>query len=175
MKRTIKNHQKILEKSLKNHQKIDQNRGLEVVWAALGEMVPLPSLFFLFLEASWGVLGACGGVLGALGGVLGASWGVLGHLGGVLGASCGILAASRERLQGKPRFLIDFCFQLRPLKLIKSSPRCRESSIFKKSLLGVNIVFYPMLVPTWLPKSSKIDEKPMPRCLPMLDLFFDRF
>ena len=143
-----------------------------MVWAALGAMVPLPSPFFLFLEASWGVLGTSGGVLGtswalleaswgrlgsvsgALGGVLGAPWGVLGHLGGVLGASCGILTASRERLQGKPQFLIDFCFQLRPLKLIKSSPRCRESSIFKKSLLEVNINFLfdfrANLAPFWL-------------------------
>ena len=30
-------------------------------------------------------------------------------------------------------------------------------------------------LPTWLPKSTKIDEKSMPRCLPMLTSFFDRF
>ena len=37
-----------------------QSRGLEVVWAVLGAMVPLPSLFFMFLEASWNILGAFG-------------------------------------------------------------------------------------------------------------------
>ena len=130
-----------------------------MVWAALGAIMFLPSLFFLFLEASWGVLGTSrgvlgttwallgaskgrlGSVLGALGCVLGASWGVLEHLGGVLGASCGILTANRERLVGKPRFSIYFGFQLRPPKLKKSGPRCRESSIFKKTLLQVNINF----------------------------------
>ena len=30
-------------------------------------------------------------------------------------------------------------------------------------------------LPTCLPKSTKIDEKSMPRCLPMLTSFFDRF
>ena len=54
-----------------------------MVWAALGAMVPLPPLFSLFLEASWGVLGASWWRLGR-------SWerlgGVLGHLGGVSGA-----------------------------------------------------------------------------------------
>ena len=30
-------------------------------------------------------------------------------------------------------------------------------------------------LPTWLPKSTKIDEKSMPRCLPMLTSSFDRF
>ena len=29
--------------------------------------------------------------------------------------------------------------------------------------------------PTWLPKSTKIDEKSMPRCLPILISFFGRF
>ena len=57
-----------------------QNRGLEVVWADLGAMVPSPCYLFLLLVASWGVVGAFGRVLGALGSVLGA-------LGGVLGAS----------------------------------------------------------------------------------------
>ena len=64
-----------------------------MVWAALGAMVPLPSLFLLFFEASWGVLGAFGGVLAARGRVLGASWERLGrswrHLGGVLGRLVG--------------------------------------------------------------------------------------
>ena len=29
--------------------------------------------------------------------------------------------------------------------------------------------------PTWVPKSTKIDEKSMPSCLPILTSFFDRF
>ena len=62
-----------------------QNRGLEVVWADLGAMVPSPCYFFLFLEASWGVLGAFGGVLGASWALLGASWGCLGRSWGRLG------------------------------------------------------------------------------------------
>ena len=35
--------------------------------------------------------------------------------------------------------------------------------------------FMPTSLPTCLPKSTKIDEKSMPRCLPMLTSFFDRF
>ena len=64
-----------------------------MVWAALGAMVPLPSLFFLFLEASWGVLGAFGEVLGASWALLGRLGGVLGRLGGVLGRLGGRWAA----------------------------------------------------------------------------------
>ena len=78
-----------------------------MVWAALGAMVPLPSLFFLFFEASWGVLGAFGGVLGAswallgrLGDVLGASWERLGRSWGRLGGVLGRLGASWGRLGG---------------------------------------------------------------------------
>ena len=36
-------------------------------------------------------------------------------------------------------------------------------------------VFGANLGPTWLPKSTKIDEKSRPRCLRMLTCFFDRF
>ena len=36
-------------------------------------------------------------------------------------------------------------------------------------------IFNPNLVPTWLPKSSEIHEKPMPRCLPIMTSFFVRF
>ena len=83
-----------------------QNRGLEVVWADLGAMVPSPCYFFLFLEASWGALGALGGVLGASWALLGTSWGRLGRswgrLWGVLGASWGILGASQDRSRVKP-------------------------------------------------------------------------
>ena len=31
------------------------------------------------------------------------------------------------------------------------------------------------MAPTWLPKSIKIHEKSMPRCLPIMTSFFDRF
>ena len=54
-----------------------QNRGLEVVWADLGAMVPSPCYFFHFLEASWGVLGVLGGVWSASWALLGASWELL--------------------------------------------------------------------------------------------------
>ena len=73
-----------------------------MVWAALGAMVPLPPVFSLFLEASWGVLGASWWRLGASWGRIGASWGRLGRswrrLGGVLGASWALLGASLGRL-----------------------------------------------------------------------------
>ena len=46
------------------------------------------------------------------------------------------------------------------------------SSLFR-CLFGS--IFAPFSTPTWLPKSTKIDEKSMPRCLPMLTSFFDRF
>ena len=56
---------------------------------------------------------------------------------------------------------------------------------FKALFLGLNFlmvfrihfcwVFGANLGPTWPPKSTKIDEKSMPRCLPMLTSFFDRF
>ena len=36
-------------------------------------------------------------------------------------------------------------------------------------------IFDPNLAPTWPPKSTKIHEKSMPRCLPILTSFFDRF
>ena len=36
-------------------------------------------------------------------------------------------------------------------------------------------ILAPFCLPTWLPKSTKIQEKMMPRCLPMLNCFFDRF
>ena len=35
-------------------------------------------------------------------------------------------------------------------------------------------IFGRFCFPTWFPKSSKIDQKSMPRCLPMLTLIFDR-
>merc|ERR1712115_6054 len=37
------------------------------------------------------------------------------------------------------------------------------------------LVLARVSLPPWLPKSTKIDEKSMPRCLPMLTSFFDRF
>ena len=56
---------------------------------------------------------------------------------------------------------------------------------FKALFLGLNFlmvfgihfcwVFGANLDPTWPPKSTKIDEKSMPRCLRMLTFFFDRF
>ena len=36
-------------------------------------------------------------------------------------------------------------------------------------------IFGRFSTPTWLPKSTKIDQKSMPRCLHMLTSFFDRF
>ena len=35
-------------------------------------------------------------------------------------------------------------------------------------------IFGRFSTPTWLPKSTKINQKSMPRCLPMLTSFFDR-
>ena len=65
------------------------------------------------------------------------------------------------------RFLIGFYFQLGPLEPEKSSPRCSESTIFKKSPFEVDIDFWWILVPTCLhfpsqnpPKSTK---KSIPR------------
>ena len=42
--------------------------------------------------------------------------------------------------------------------------RCRFGAILARFCL-----------PTWVPKSIKIDEKSMPSCLPILTSFFDRF
>ena len=36
-------------------------------------------------------------------------------------------------------------------------------------------IFDPNLMATWPPKSTKIHEKSMPRCLPKMSSFFDRF
>ena len=36
-------------------------------------------------------------------------------------------------------------------------------------------IFDPNLVPTWLPESIKIHEKTMPRCLPKMTSFLNRF
>ena len=75
------------------------------------------------LGPSWSRLGASGGVLEPswhdLGAVLGRPWGVLGRLGaswGRLGNVLGISEAFRDKLHEQPRFLIDFCFQLRTPK-----------------------------------------------------------
>ena len=55
--------------------------------------------------------------------------------------------------------MFDFGSQLRPPGTQKSSPRGRESMIFEKSLLEVDIDFvshfYPNLAPFWLQKSTK--------------------
>ena len=73
------------------------------------------------------------------------------------------------------RFLIDFCSQLGPPEPKKSSPRCRESTIFQKIAfrkwhrflidLGAN------MAPFWLPKSSQI----LPKIDPKMHQIFDRF
>ena len=55
--------------------------------------------------------------------------------------------------------------------------------VFLRLVLSFLVLSCPLLAPllarfgfpTWLPKSTKIDEKSMPRCLPMLTSFFDRF
>ena len=46
------------------------------------------------------------------------------------------------------------------------------SSLFR-CLFGS--IFARFSTPTCLPKSTKIDQKSMPRCLPLLTSFFDRF
>ena len=46
------------------------------------------------------------------------------------------------------------------------------SSLFRCLLRSI---FLRFSIPTCLPKSTKIDQKSMPRCLPMLNSFFDRF
>ena len=94
-KKRARNLQKTTPEASQIHPKTLQNRGLEVVWAALGAMVPLPSLFFQFLEASWGRLGR----------VLAASWALLRRLGGVSGASWALLGASWGRLGASWRSL----------------------------------------------------------------------
>ena len=73
------------------------------------------------------------------------------------------------------RILIDFGTQLGPPNLEKSSPRCRESTIFQKIVFRNRhrfwIDFGANLLPFSLPKSTKIASK--------IDLerhrFFDRF
>ena len=73
------------------------------------------------------------------------------------------------------RFVIGFCFQLGPPNLEKSSPRCRESTIFQKIVFRNRhrflIDFGANLPPFSFPKSTKIASK--------TDLerhrFFDRF
>ena len=120
------------------------------------------------MGASWGVLGASWGclgtVLGRLGGVfgrlwaswsrLGASWGglgsVLGRLGDVLGTSWGLAAGNHEKNSA-------FDSENAPPGPEKSSPRCRESTIFQKSHFEVDLDFYfdfgVILPPFWHPKS----------------------
>ena len=51
------------------------------------------------------------------------------------------------------------CFQLGPPEPKKSSPRCRESTIFQK------------IIPFWLPKSFQI----LPKIDPKMHQFFNRF
>ena len=73
------------------------------------------------------------------------------------------------------RFLIDFGSQLGPPNLEKSSPRCRESTIFQKIAFRNRhrflIDFGANMAPFWLPKSSKI----LPKIDPKRHQFFDRF
>ena len=93
-KKRPRNFQKTTPEPSQIHPKTLQNRGLEVVWAALGAMVPLPPVFSLFLEASWGVLGASWWRLGRSSGRLGRSWERLGRSWGRLGGVLGRLGAS---------------------------------------------------------------------------------
>ena len=76
-------------------------------------------------------------------------------------------------------FLIDFCSQLRPPEPQKSSPRCSESTIFKKSRFEVGIDFGSNfganLAPFRLQKSNKIRSKVDPKKHQNFDRFWDRF
>ena len=63
-------------------------------------------------------------------------------------------------------------------------PRCRPLPIFSLFFricfsmpfwIDFVSIFDPILAPTWPPKSTKIHEKSMPRCLPKMTSFFDRF
>ena len=65
------------------------------------------------------------------------------------------------------------------------TPQDADFSLFCRLLFGICFsmpfwldflsIFDPNLAPTWPPKSTKINEKSMPRCLPKMTSFFDRF
>ena len=77
------------------------------------------------------------------------------------------------------RFLIDFGSQLGPPNLEKSSPRCRESTIFQKIAFRNRhrflIDFGANMAPFWFPKSSKILPKIDPKMHQIFDRFWHRF
>ena len=77
------------------------------------------------------------------------------------------------------RFLINFCTQLGPPNLEKSSPRCRESTIFQKITFRNRhrflIDFGANLAPFFLPKSTKIIQKSDPKRHSKIDRFLHRF
>ena len=76
--------------------------------------------------------------------------------GGLIGQSIFLFIMPRGMVQGPP-----LCLRRGP---IGSFFRCLFGSIFDR-----------FSTPTWLPKSTEIDQKPMPRCLPLLTSFFHRF
>ena len=77
------------------------------------------------------------------------------------------------------RFLIDFCSQLGPPEPKKSSPHCRESTIFRKIAfrnwhrflidLGANMASF------WFPKTCPILQKIDPKTHQFFDRFWYRF
>ena len=64
-----------------------------------------------------------------------------------------------------------------PPRQPKTPPRCLLIKFFLASVFQClfGSIFDPNLAPTWPPKPTKIHEKSMPRCLPIMTSFFDRF
>ena len=82
---------------------------------------------------------------------------------------------NRRPLRSHPRATRVRC--RKPPKKVPRRPRRLQDAFKFSSFFGClfGSILAPFSLPTWSPKSRKIDQKSMPRWLPMLTSFLDRF
>ena len=121
-----------------------------------------------------------GGVLGRLGGVWGASWGVLGRQKTISKTKLMLRAKmsgpqSSPKLRTAPYSSAEIIFGCQ--NATKTAPRrVRNGSCFASYFqCTFSSILARFSLPTWLPKTTKIEEKSVQRCLPKLTSFWDRF